>query len=133
MLQIPLFDCQESDMRYSIRLAAAATMCVALVAAGPASAHDRYHGGGNGAGVALAVGALVGLAVGAAMVAPAVTYAQPAPVAYAQPAPVAYAPAPVAYARPAAPAGYCYSDYNRAYVPCGPQPGYYPPAPAYGY
>lgn len=120
-------------MRKSIRLASAAALCVALVAAGPASAHDRYyHGGGSNAGVALAVGALVGLAVGAAVAAAPVAYA-PAPVAYA-PAPVAYAPPPpparVVYAQPAVPPGYCYRGYDGAYVPCGQQG--YSQAPGYG-
>ncbi|NUO88606.1 MAG: mechanosensitive ion channel protein MscS, partial [Cupriavidus sp.] len=38
------------------------------------------------------------------------------------------------YAAPAVPPGYCYRDYDRAYVPCAPQPsGYYREAPYYGY
>ncbi|GLC93828.1 hypothetical protein Tamer19_32360 [Cupriavidus sp. TA19] len=118
-------------MRPSTRIVAAAALTVALVAAGPASARGRHHGGGSNAGAVLAVGALVGLAFGAALAsAPVVA----APVAVAPP-PVTYAPAPVSYAAPAAPPGYCYSDYDRAYVPCGPQPsGYYQQQqPYYGY
>ncbi len=117
-------------MRPSTRIVSALALCATLAAAGPASARDRnYHGGGSNAGAMLAVGALVGLALGAALAsAPVVA----APVAYA-PAPVSYAPAPVSYAPPAAPPGYCYRDYDRAYVPCGPQPaGYYPQQPYYG-
>ncbi|MBP0619083.1 mechanosensitive ion channel protein MscS [Cupriavidus consociatus] len=116
-------------MRPSTRIVAAAALTVALVAAGPASARGRHHGGSN-AGAMLAVGALVGLAFGAALAsAPVVA----APVAVAPP-PVTYAPAPVSYAAPAVPPGYCYSDYDRAYVPCGPQPsGYYRQQPYYGY
>ncbi|RDK11741.1 mechanosensitive ion channel protein MscS [Cupriavidus lacunae] len=119
-------------MRPTTRIVSAVALCAALTAAGPASARDRdYHRGGSNAGAMLAVGALVGLAVGAALASAPVAYA-PAPVAYA-PAPVAYAPAPVSYAPPAAPPGYCYRDYDRAYVPCGPQPtGYYPQQAYYG-
>lgn len=119
-------------MRPSIRIASAAAVSLALLAAGPASAHDRYHhGGGSQAGVALAVGALVGLAFGAAVAsAPVVT--APAPVAYAPPA---YAPpARVSYAAPAVPPGYCYRGDIGGYVPCGPQPrGYYQAPVDYGY
>jgi hypothetical protein len=125
---------KESDMRPSTRIVSAVALSVALVAAGPASARDRYHhGGGSNAGAMLAVGALVGLAFGAAL-ASAPVMAAPPPVTYA-PAPVTYAPAPVSYAPPAAPPGYCYRDYDRAYVPCGPQPpGYYEQQqPYYGY
>jgi hypothetical protein len=125
-------------MRPSIRIASAAAVSLALLAAGPASAHERYRGGGSQAGVALAVGALVGLALGAAVasgpvVAAPVAYA-PAPVAYA-PAPVAYAPpARVSYAAPAVPPGYCYRDDVGGYVPCAPQPrGYYEAPVSYGY
>ncbi|AOZ03428.1 mechanosensitive ion channel protein MscS [Cupriavidus sp. USMAHM13] len=117
-------------MRNLIRITAAALVCTSLLAAGPASAHERYRGGGGGAGIALAVGALVGLAVGAAVAAPAVI--APAPVAYAP----AYAPppAPVAYAAPQVPPGYCYNGYQGAYVPCAPQAqGYYPAPVSYGY
>lgn len=119
-------------MRPSIRIASAAAVSLALLAAGPASAHDRYHhGGGSQAGVALAVGALVGLALGAA-VASAPVVAAPAPVAYAPPA---YAPpARVSYAAPAVPPGYCYRGDIGGYVPCGPQPrGYYQAPVDYGY
>ncbi|MFJ4293079.1 mechanosensitive ion channel protein MscS [Cupriavidus sp. NPDC089707] len=117
-------------MRPSTRIVAAAALTVALVAAGPTSARGRHHGGGSNAGAVLAVGALVGLAFGAALAsAPVVA----APVAVAPP-PVTYAPAPVSYAPPAVPPGYCYRDYDRVYVPCGPQPsGYYQQAPYYGY
>ncbi|KWR91552.1 hypothetical protein [Cupriavidus sp. IDO] len=112
-------------MRPIIRIVTATALCAALVAAGPASAHGRYHDGGSQAGVALAVGALVGLALGAVVASGPVVAAPP---------PVAYAPAPVSYAAPAVPPGYCYRDYDRAYVPCGPQQGGYYPAPvAYGY
>ncbi|WER49997.1 mechanosensitive ion channel protein MscS [Cupriavidus sp. WKF15] len=120
-------------MRPSIRIASAAAVSLALLAAGPASAHERYHhGGGSQAGVALALGALVGLAFGAAVASGPVVAA---PVAYA-PAPVAYAPpARVSYAAPAVPPGYCYRDDVGGYVPCAPQPhGYYYEAPvSYGY
>ncbi|MFS8977430.1 mechanosensitive ion channel protein MscS [Cupriavidus necator] len=118
-------------MRPAIRIVSAVALCVAMAAAGPASARGRHHhGGGSNAGAVLAVGALVGLAFGAALAsAPVVA----APVAVAPP-PVMYAPAPVSYAPPAAPPGYCYREYDRAYVPCGPQPsGYYQEAPYYGY
>lgn len=125
-------------MRPSTRIVAAVALSVALVAAGPASArgrhhHHHHHGGGSNAGAVLAVGALVGLAFGAALASTPVMAAPP-PVTYA-PAPVTYAPAPVSYAPPAAPPGYCYRDYDRAYVPCGPQPsGYYEQQqPYYGY
>jgi hypothetical protein len=136
-------------MRKSIRFTGAALLAAALVAAGPASARDRYdnhyrggHGhGGNGAGVALAVGALVGLAVGAAVLSsgPAVAAPVDGPGPGYAPAPVyVEQPRPVAYAQPQVPPGYCYSDYNRAYVPCGSQPVapvryYEPPQPAYSY
>lgn len=138
-------------MRKSIRFTGAALLAVALVAAGPASARDRYdnhyrgdhRGGGNGVGAALAVGALVGLALGAVALSSGPAVAAPAPVygpapGYA-PAPVyVEQPRPVAYAQPQVPPGYCYSDYNRAYVPCGAQPVapvryYQPPQPAYSY
>ncbi len=91
----------------------------ALVAAGPASAHGRWHGGGGGGAV---IGALIGGAVLGAVVSSAIN---PAPV-YAAPA---YQPAQYqyqqAYAGP--PPGSCYDGYRNAYVPCGPQPapGYY--------
>jgi hypothetical protein len=98
----------------------------ALVVAGPASAHGRWHGGGGGGAV---IGALIGGAVLGAIVssavAPAPVYAAPAyqPV-YAQPVyqPAQYQPA---YAGP--PPNACFDRYRDAYVPCGPQPapGYY--------
>ncbi|GLZ18142.1 hypothetical protein [Burkholderia plantarii] len=98
----------------------------ALVAAGPASAHGRWHGHGGGGGGAV-VGALIGGAVLGAIVSSALT---PAPV-YAAPAyqPVYQQPAQYqyqqAYAGP--PPGTCYDGYRNAYVACGPQPapGYY--------
>jgi hypothetical protein len=119
-------------MRPSFRIASAAAVSLALLAAGPASAHDRYHhDGGSQAGVALAVGALVGLALGAAVASGPVVAA---PVAVA-PAPVVYAPpARVSYAAPAVPPGYCYRDDVGGYVPCAPQPrGYYGAPVSYGY
>lgn len=106
------------------RILGAGLLITALLAAGPASARGRDHGDGGSAGaVALAIGALVGLAVVGTAVA-----SQPVVMA-APPAPAAYGPA---YG---APPGYCYRDYDRAYVPCaaqpvpyysqqGPQPGY---------
>ncbi|MGN5476439.1 mechanosensitive ion channel protein MscS [Cupriavidus basilensis] len=118
-------------MRPSIRIASAAAVSLALLAAGPASAHGRYHGGGSEAGVALAIGALVGLAFGAAVASGPVVAA---PVAMAPP-PVAYAPpARVSYGEPAVPPGYCYRGDVGGYVPCGPQPrGYYEAPVSYGY
>ncbi|MNM69125.1 hypothetical protein D3C81_807130 [compost metagenome] len=93
-------------MRQSIRYTGIAVLCAAMLAAGPASARGRHHGGGgsDGAVAALAVGAIAALAIGAAV------YSQP----------VVAAPAPVAYAAPQVPPGYCYSNYQRAYVPCAP-------------
>lgn len=108
------------------KIAAVLVLAGCVVAAGPASAHDR---GGDVVG-ALVGGALIGAVVGAAVSGPAVyqappVYAEPAPVAvpvYAEPAPV-YAAAP-------APGG-CYDQYSGRYVPCGPpQPA--PPPPPYG-
>ena len=103
----------------AIRVVGAGLVAAALLAAGPASARDRYqggyHGGGGSAGaVALAVGALVGLAVIGTAVASQ-------PVVVAAPPQPAYGPPP----------GYCYRDYDRAYVPCAPQPApyYYQQAP----
>ena len=74
--------------------------------------------------IALLGGAVIGALVGSAVAQPVYqpVYAQPVyqPV-YAQPvyAQPAYQPGP--------PPGYCFDDYRRAYVPCGPQPqaGYY--------
>ncbi|WP_176079517.1 ecotin precursor [Paraburkholderia tropica] len=109
------------------KIAAVLVLVGCVVAAGPASAHDR---GGDVVG-ALVGGALIGAVVGAAVSGPAVyqappVYAEPAPVVaapvYAEPAPV-YAAAP-------APGG-CYDQYSGRYVPCGPpQPA--PPPPPYG-
>lgn len=110
------------------KIAVALVMVGSLSVAGQASAH------GNGGDV---VGALIGGAVLGAVVtsvlnpAPVVAYQQPV---YAQPA---YEPAPV-YAQPAyqpapvyaqAPPGYCYDQYQRAYVACGAPP----PSAQYGY
>ncbi|KXU89775.1 ecotin precursor [Paraburkholderia monticola] len=99
------------------KIAVALVMAGSLTVAGQASAH------GNGGDV---VGALIGGAVLGAVVtsalAPVVAYPQPvyAQPVYAQPA---YQPAP-AYAAP--PPGYCYDQYQRAYVACGaPPPGQY--------
>ncbi|ACR29826.1 ecotin precursor [Burkholderia glumae] len=96
-----------------------------LVAAGPASAHGRWHDHGGGGAV---VGALIGGAVLGAIVSSALTpepaYAAPAyqPV-YQQPAQYQYQQT---YAGP--PPGTCYDGYRNAYVACGPQPApdYYP-------
>lgn len=98
------------------KIAVALLMVGSLSVAGQASAH------GNGGDV---VGALIGGALLGAVVTSALN---PAPVVayqrvYAQPV---YQPAPV-YAGP--PPGYCYDQYQRAYVACGaPPPGQY-----YGY
>ena len=116
-------------MRPSIRIASVAALSLALVAAGPASAHERNQGGGSNPGVAYFYNTQAGLALGAAMtnrpvviapvgVAPGVTYGPPAPVGH----------------MPAIPGGYCYRAYDQAYVPCAPQPGvYYGPPTAFGY
>lgn len=103
----------------------------ALVVAGPASAHGRWHGGHGGGGGAV-VGALIGGAVLGAIVssalAPAPAYAAPAYAAPAYQEP-AYQPAQYqyqqAYAGP--PPGTCFDRYRNVYVACGPQPapGYY--------
>ncbi|MBU9169337.1 ecotin precursor [Burkholderia gladioli] len=105
----------------------------ALVVAGPASAHGRWHGGHGGGGGAV-VGALIGGAVLGAIVssalAPAPAYAAPAYAAPAYQEP-AYQPAQYqyqqAYAGP--PPGTCFDRYRNVYVACGPQPapGYYQP------
>ncbi|MEM5297045.1 ecotin precursor [Burkholderia sp. JPY481] len=96
------------------KIAVALVMAGSLTVAGQASAHG--HGGD-------VVGALIGGAVLGAVVssvltpAPVVAYPQPV---YAEPA---YLPAP-AYVAP--PPGYCYDQYQRAYVACGaPPPGQY--------
>src|SRR5476649_2327348 len=92
------------------RVAAVLVLAGSLAMSGQASAHG---GGGDGGAVvgALLGGAVIGALVGSAVAQP--VYAQPV---YAQPA---YQPGP--------PPGYCFDDYRRAYVPCGPQPqaGYY--------
>ncbi|SDC97488.1 hypothetical protein SAMN05216345_10534 [Cupriavidus sp. YR651] len=114
-------------MRKSIRYTGMAVLCAAMVAAGPASAHGRYHGGGSNDGIVLALGALAGLAIGAAVVGSQVAVAAPAPV-YAP-------PQPVSYAAPQVPPGYCYRNYDGAYVPCQPAAPvrYMAPQPMYGY
>lgn len=107
------------------KIAVALMMVGSLSVAGQASAHG--HGGD-------VVGALIGGAVLGAVVtsalnpAPAVAYQQPvyAQPVYAQPV---YQQAP-AYAGP--PPGYCYDQYQRAYVACRPAPVAqydYPPPP----
>ncbi|WP_027210557.1 hypothetical protein [Burkholderia sp. WSM2232] len=101
------------------KLAVALVMAGSLSVAGQASAHG--HDGGN------VVGALIGGAVLGAVVtsilnpAPVVAYQQPvyAQPVYAQPA---YQPAP-AYSGP--PPGYCYDQYQRAYVACEAPPRQY--------
>jgi hypothetical protein len=99
------FERREINMK---KIAVALLMVGSLSMAGEASA----HGGGGGD----VVGALIGGAVLGAVVTSALN---PVPV-YAQPA---YQPAPV-YAGP--PPGYCYDQYQRAYVPCvAPPPGPY--------
>ncbi|QOT78817.1 mechanosensitive ion channel protein MscS [Cupriavidus basilensis] len=106
----------------AIRVVGVGLVAAALLAAGPASARDRYqgsyHGGGSAGAVALAIGALVGLAVIGTAVASQ-------PVVVAAPPQPAYGPPP----------GYCYRDYDHAYVPCAPQPAPYyyqqPPQPQY--
>ena len=116
-------------MRKSIRYAGIAVLSATMLVAGTASARDRYHhgGGGSSAGAAIAVAAVAGLALGTL-----VASSQPA---YAAPAPVYAPPQPVAYAAPAVPPGYCYSNYQGGYVPCGrPAPVQYaPPQQYYGY
>lgn len=110
-------------MRKSIRYTGIAVLCAAMLAAGPASAHGRYHGGGgsNNGAIALAIGAIAGLAIGAAVVNSGTVMAAPAPVY--EP------PQPVSYAAPQVPPGYCYRSYDRAYVPCAPAA----PVNYYGY
>lgn len=125
------------------KIAAALVMAGSLAVAGPASAHD----GGDVVG-ALIGGAVLGAIVSSALTpAPVVAYqaapAYQAPVVYQsagyQPPvvyqPAGYQPAP-AYAGP--PPGYCYDQYQRAYVACGAAPagggyngyGYAQPSPA---
>lgn len=100
------------------RAAVAFLMIGSLSVAGPAFAHG--YGGGDGGAIAGALiggavlGALVGSVASAGPVYAAPVYSQPV---YAQPV----------YAQPAPPAGYCFDNYRRAYVPCGPaQPYAYP-------
>jgi hypothetical protein len=96
------------------KIAMALVMVGSLSVAGQASAH------GDGA----VLGAVVSSALNPAPVvaSPVVAYQQPvyAQPVYAQPV---YQPAP-AYSGP--PPGYCYDQYQRAYVACGaPPPGQY--------
>lgn len=118
-------------MRKSIRYTGMAVMSAAMLVAGTASAHDRYYrgGGGGSAGAAIAVAAVAGLALGAL-----VASSQPV---MAAPAPVYAPPQPVSYAAPQVPPGYCYNNYQGAYVPCGRaapvQYQYAPPSSYYGY
>jgi hypothetical protein len=102
------------------RMAAVVLMVGSLSMAGQASAH-----GGDGGEVAGALigGAVIGALVGSAVSAPPV-YAQPV---YAQPVYAQPVYAQPVYA-PGAPPGYCYDQYQRAYVACAPAPqqGYYP-------
>ncbi|SOE93132.1 hypothetical protein SAMN05414139_05903 [Burkholderia sp. D7] len=103
------------------RVAAVLVLAGSLAMSGQASA----HGDGGAVVGALLGGAVIGALVGSAVAQP--VYAQPV---YAQPV---YQPvyAQPVYAQPAyqagPPPGYCFDDYRRAYVPCGPQPqpGYY--------
>jgi hypothetical protein len=129
-------------MRNAPRLAAVALLCTSMLATGQAMARDYYHGhrghghsyrgGGGNHGAVLAAGAIVGLALGAVALSAAAA-PPPAPVVVAPP-PVSYAPAPVTYAQPAIPPGYCYREYDRAYVPCQAAPNAYYPGPvSYGY
>ena len=93
------------------RVAAVLVLAGSLAMSGQASA----HGDGGAVVGALLGGAVIGALVGSAVAQPVYqpVYAQPV---YAQPA---YQPGP--------PPGYCFDDYRRTYVPCGPQPqpGYY--------
>jgi hypothetical protein len=79
-------------MRKSIRYTGIAVISAAMLAAGTASAHDRYHrgGGGGSAGAAIAMAAVAGLALGALVASSQPVVAAPAPV-YAPPQPVSYA------------------------------------------
>ena len=108
------------------RAALVVVMIGSLSVAGQASAHG--HGGGGGDGGAI-VGALIGGAVLGALVGSvansAPVYAQPvyAQPVYAQPVYAAPAYAQPVYAQPAPPPpGYCFDNYRRAYVACGPAP-----------
>jgi hypothetical protein len=120
---------KEPQMRKSIRYTGIAVISAAMLVAGTASAHDRYHrgGGGGSAGAAIAIAAVAGLALGAI-----VASSQPV---MAAPAPVYAPPQPVSYAAPQVPPGYCYSNYQGAYVPCGrgAPVQYAQPQPYYGY
>jgi hypothetical protein len=107
------------------RAAAVVLMVGSLTVAGQASAHGGYgyYGGGGAIAGALIGGALIGALVGSTIAAQPV-YAQPV---YAQPVYAQPVYAQPVYAQPGPPPGYCYDNYRRAYVPCGPVPqGYYP-------
>jgi hypothetical protein len=106
------------------KIAIALVMVGSLSVAGQASA----HGDGGAVVGALIGGAVLGAVVSSALnpapvvASPVVAYQQPvyAQPVYAQPV---YQPAP-AYSGP--PPGYCYDQYQRAYVACGaPPPGQY--------
>jgi len=119
---VPIAGSGELKMK---RVAAVLVLAGSLAMSGQASAHG---GGGDGGAVvgALLGGAVIGALVGSAVSQP--VYAQPV---YAQPVyqPVYAQPvyAQPVYAQPGPPPGYCFDNYRRAYVPCGPQPqaGYY--------
>jgi hypothetical protein len=108
---------EDRDLENNMKRAAVALLMIGSLSAGEASAHG--HGGGDGGAIVGALiggavlGAIVGSAANAAPVYEAPVYAQPVytqPV-YAEPA----------YAQPAPPPpGYCFDNYRRAYVPCGP-------------
>jgi hypothetical protein len=108
------------------RAALVVVMIGSLSVAGQASAHGYGGGGGDGGAIvgALIGGAVLGALVGSVASAPPV-YAQPV---YAQPVYAAPAYSQPAYAQPGPPPGYCFDNYSRAYVPCGParQDGYAP-------
>lgn len=91
------------------KIAASVLLVGSLAVAGQASAHD--HGGD-------VLGALIGGAVLGAVVSSALN---PAPVVAYQP--VYQQPVYQAPAYPGPPPGYCFDQYQRAYVPCGPQAG----------
>jgi hypothetical protein len=94
-------------------MAIALVMIGSLSVAGQASA----HGGGDVVG-ALLGGAVLGAAVTSVLnPAPVVVYQQPV---YAQPVYARPAYQAPAYAGP--PPGYCYDQYQRAYVACGAAP-----------
>jgi hypothetical protein len=121
-----------SEVRKMKKIAMALLLVGGIAAAGQANAQGwrggygggYYHGGGGGYAGAAIVGAVAGLLVGTAVVANSapppqqVVYA--APPVYAQPVYAQPVYAQPVYAQPQA----CYDPYSRAYVPCGPGPGY---------